>query len=54
MIRIDHLVRDDYAYNSLLGDLVIDLDDEVGVSSVARKLEFFRLFHTLDGQCSPS
>ena len=36
VIRIDHLIRDDSASNPLLNDLVIDFDDEPGVSSVAR------------------
>ena len=36
MIRTDHLIRDDYASNPLLNDLVIDFDDELGVDNVAR------------------
>ena len=36
MIRIDHLIRDDYASKPLLNDLVIDFDDESGVDNVAR------------------
>ena len=36
MTRIDHLIRDDYASNPLLNDLVIDRDDELGVNSAAR------------------
>ena len=35
MIRTDHLIRSDYASDPLLGDLVIDFDDEHGVNSVA-------------------
>ena len=36
MIRIDHLVYNDYVCNPLLNDLVIDFDDEPGVNSAAR------------------
>ena len=36
MIRIDHLIRDDFASNPLLNDLVIDFDNESGVDNVAR------------------
>ena len=36
MIWIDHSIRDDYASNPLLNDLVIDFDDELGVCSVVR------------------
>ena len=36
MIRIEHLIRDEYACNPFLNDLVIDVDDEPGVNSVAR------------------
>ena len=36
MTRIDHLIRDDYASNPLLNDLVIDRHDELGVNSAAR------------------
>ena len=36
MNRIDHLIRDDYASNPVLDDLVIDRDDELGVNSAAR------------------
>ena len=36
MTRIDHLIRDHYASNPLLNDLVIDRDDELGVNSAAR------------------
>ena len=36
MIRIDHLIRDDYVCNPLLSDLVIDLGDELDVNNVAR------------------
>ena len=39
MIRIDHLIRDEYACNPLLNDLAIDLDDETGINSVARDSE---------------
>ena len=34
--RIDHLIRDDYASNPLLNDLVVDRDDELFVNSAAR------------------
>ena len=57
MTRMDHLIRDDYASNPLLNDLVIDRDDELGVlqcGSRFRPIEFFRLFHTCNGQCSQS
>ena len=36
MIRIDHLIYNDYVCNPLLNDLVIDFDDELGVDSAAR------------------
>ena len=36
MIRIDHVIRDDYTSNPLLDDFVIDFDDELGVYNVAR------------------
>ena len=36
MTRTDHLIRDDYVCDPLLGDLVIDFDDEPDVNSVAR------------------
>ena len=36
MIRIDHLIYNDYVCNPLLNDLVIDLDDEPGNDSTAR------------------
>ena len=36
MIWIDHLIRDDNACNPLLNDLVIDLDGESGIKSIAR------------------
>ena len=36
MIRIDHLILDDYASNPLLNDFVIDFDDESGVDNVAQ------------------
>ena len=36
MIRIVHLIRDNYASNPLLNDPVIDFDYETGVNSVAR------------------
>ena len=36
MIRIDHLIRDEFACNPLLNDLVIDLDDEPDVNHVTR------------------
>ena len=36
MIGIDHMIRDDRACNPLLYDLVINLDDESGVNSLAR------------------
>ena len=36
MIRIDPLIRDDYASNPLLSDLVIGFDNESGVDNVAR------------------
>ena len=34
--RIDHLIRDEFACNPLLSDLVIDLDDEPDVNNVTR------------------
>ena len=55
MIRIDHLIYNDYVLKPLLHDLVIDLDDEPGINSTAQdsdQLKFPRLFHTCDGQCS--
>ena len=36
MIRIDHLIRDDYVCNLLVNDLVIDLGDDLDVNKVAR------------------
>ena len=36
MIRIDHLIRDDYVRNPLLNDLVIVFGDESDVNNVAR------------------
>ena len=36
MMRIDHLICNDYVCNLLLNDLVIDLDDEPSVDSPAR------------------
>ena len=36
MIRIDHLINNDYVCNPLLLDLVIDFDDEPGIDSAAR------------------
>ena len=36
MMRIDHLICNDYVCNLLLNDLVIDLDDEPGVDIPAR------------------
>ena len=36
IIRIDHLVYNDYVCNPLLNDLVIDFDDEPGIDSTAR------------------
>ena len=36
MIRIDHLIYNDYMCNPLLNDLVIDLDDEPVIDSTAR------------------
>ena len=53
MIRIDHLIRDDYASNPLWNDLVIDFDDESGVDNVARDSDHSNsseCFHTCDGQ----
>ena len=38
MIRIDHLIYNDYVRNPLLDDLVIDYDDETGIDSTARDL----------------
>ena len=35
VIRIDHLIYNDYVCNLLLNDLVIDFDDEPGVDSTA-------------------
>ena len=55
MIRIDHLICDDYASDLLLNDLVIGFDDELGVNSAAQdsdQSKFSRLFRTCDGQCS--
>ena len=36
MIRIDHLIYNDYVCNPLLDDLVINFDDEPGIDSTAR------------------
>ena len=36
VIRIDHLIFNEYVCNPLLNDLVIDFDDELGVDSTAR------------------
>ena len=36
IVRIDHLICNDYARNPLLNDLVIDFDDEPGIDSTAR------------------
>ena len=36
MLRIHHLIYDDYARNPLLDDLVIDFENEPGVNSAAR------------------
>ena len=36
MIKIDHLIYNDYVCNPLLNDLVIDIEDELGVDSAAR------------------
>ena len=36
MIRIDHLIRDEYVCNPLLNDLVIDVVGDPGVDNVAR------------------
>ena len=36
MIRIDHMIYDDYASNPLLNDLVTRFDDERGVNSAVR------------------
>ena len=54
MIRIDHLIHNDYVCNILLNGLVIDFDDEPGIDSTARLRpnELLRMFHTCDGQCS--
>ena len=39
MIRMDHLIYNDYVGNPLLNDLVIDFDDEPGIDSTARDSE---------------
>ena len=36
MIRIDHLIHNNYVRNPLLDDLVIDFDDEPRIDSTAR------------------
>ena len=36
MIRIDHLIFNDYVCDPLVNDLVIDFDDEPGIDSTAR------------------
>ena len=36
MIRIDHLMYNDYVRNPLLDDLVVDFDDEPGIDRTAR------------------
>ena len=36
MIRIDHLIYNDYVRNPLLDDLLIDFDDEPGIDRKAR------------------
>ena len=36
MIRIDHLIRDDFVCNPLLNDFVIDFGDDLDVNNVAR------------------
>ena len=54
MIRIDHLIYNDYVCTLLLNDLVIDVDDELGVDSEAREfrqIKISRSFHTCHGQC---
>ena len=43
MTRIDHLIRDDYASNPLLNDLVIDRDDELGVNTVRLEIQTDRI-----------
>ena len=37
MIRIDHLIRDDYVCNPLLDDIVIDFGDDPDFTSIARE-----------------
>ena len=49
MIRIDHMIRDDCASNSLLNDFVIDLDNESGVDNVARDSDHSRIRLCLKG-----
>ena len=55
MIRIDHLIFNDFASNPLLNDHLIDFDDELGVNRVSRDLDQSnsRRCFTLqcDGQC---
>ena len=44
VIRIDHLIYNDYVCNPLLNDLVIDFDDEPGVDSPARDSDQSKFF----------
>ena len=54
MLRIVHLIFNDYVCNPLLNDLVIEIDDDLGIDSTARdsdQNELPRLCHTCDCQC---
>ena len=44
-MRIDHLIREDYACSPLLTDFVNELDDESGVDSLARDSDPSNFFY---------